>query len=305
MHKMTGVTYEQVLKFYLGKSSECAPLLKEYILEFGQKDGGYLDVADDFEFYYTCFGQDCVFKEVELYDSIKAQSIKDYSMLDINKGNFSDNQKKCILNMETHKKHPKNTQVKKRYILKKDNIEYCNELKRFLCNRVNLIKNNDVHKAFNDILNATESIILYELINQVYNNSTDIKNNQKWHLIISYMLYQLLYRVQESGVKWGNPMKTSELDHSFDYYKNAGGNGSKSPELMLWMIEVSGLNIDYNNILNKAKEYKQINLDEEGFNELQFRIDMCKFIKGKYPWDDIEKIINKECRLSEGNSEEE
>lgn len=113
----------------------------------------------------------------------------------------------------------------------------------------------------------------------------EVKFDQKWHLIISFIMYELVFALQDEKCTWfESSTKRSNLGDTFDYYK-----GGLCPELMLWMIEASGV---AGNLDNLNKSYIDlINEVEEMKNNNKYNSTICAEIRKKYPWEKIEEII--------------
>lgn len=110
-------------------------------------------------------------------------------------------------------------------------------------------------------------------IKKAYNCGMDINTekaepNQKWHLLNSY------YGVNEDGFD----INDKELDKDADIWcmgnieTGKGGPGLKCPELLLWIAEAAGVNIE------KAK------VEAEKLCEKGERLLACNAIKQTIPW---------------------
>lgn len=240
------VTYEQVLKFYLRKSSMCSDKLKRYIDLNSKKDEEYIKLAHNFNLYKRLDQQDRNDLEEKLGKMLNCKIDK------------SDKSKYC--NLYYHN-GPRELELY-------DNVQYYFVLNNY--------RNNYKVNEFVKILKADDYMIDYEI------DKETVKFNQKWHLIISYIMYQLLYNLQDSQIKWGDngSMQKSTLNAEFKYYYKA-----KCPELMLWMIEASGI-VGHINELDD--QYIELITD---IAKMKKNNEKTLEIKAKYPWADIAKLI--------------
>lgn len=248
------VTYAQVLKFYLSKSSECTKELIEYLMVYSK---GNL-IKDDAPY-------------IGLYNNFK--NIKNCSYIK------TINEEICEYNDDMN-----------------EDDKYSLELKKFLCGKVNIKKYNEKSNKVNvaNLFTFNEVAELYNLSNLNFIN--DIIFNQKWHLIISYSMYKLLNENKKLTSKFSG----KSLKDWFEYF-----DGARCPELILWMIEAAGIEIDYSAIMDEAKELvNQYTYETDNFDKNNYNIKMCEYIKDKYPWSDIAKIIIEPCPLPEDNSKE-
>lgn len=163
-----------------------------------------------------------------------------------------------------------------------------------------------------DVFTKEEHDKIKSLFNCDY--SKNMVLNQKWHLIISYMFYQLLNVKLDKGkiekkwnVSWAFISSNSNLNsmqepfNKFDYYTS-----SQCPELKLWMAEISGCNENIEDFYADIEKFVEIewkNFIEKKIAKKEYNRRVCTKISELCPWEKIAKKIIEEYPLPKDNEE--